>query len=270
MVKKISFLVMLIFLLGLGGCTTDTTPLGQPKIVSNVERIFLSVGEGYAHPDSAMPPRILLKMRTEKIYPCVNYLILNELRRQDSLITITIRGIRLNGEVCLTALGPARASHFLDLEEGNYRLEIRWGQVRDHYRLTVTPQKISLQARGITFTRPDFPCFWRYPKNSFAYFCGSMPKNGWIYQDFLDTLQQHLDLQEFEFPEGCQSCYPPASQGHYVDWPARYFYYRSEDDFQQAGELLRTYVQKRIANEPGVGIILINWKNERYYSWLMD
>ncbi len=259
-----------IFLSILTGCTTDTTPLNQRKIDFASERIFLSLGEGYLSPDSIMAPRILLKMRTEKIYPCLNYRIENRVTQQGSQITLMIQGIRLSGEVCLTALGPARASRFFDLAEGEYQLKIVWGRSTDSYLLNVTADKLELRPRQTSFTSPEFTCFWRYPENSFVYLCGTMPQNGWIYQDFLDTLQRHLDLQEFEFPAGCQTCYPAASSGHYVDWPARYFYYQSEADFRQAGELLRTYVRERIADEPGVGISLINWKNQSYHSWLMD
>ena len=58
--------------------------------------------------------------------------------------------------------------------------------------------------------------------------------------------------------------------GHHYDMPAKYFFYEKDEDFDKAGEILKSYTQNVIAQYSGVGISLINWKNKKYLSWLFD
>jgi len=117
-------------------------------------------------------------------------------------------------------------------------------------------------------TATECELYWRYPPNSFAYLCGTTIETSWICDDFLDSMLYHVSIIEFEFPDSGEICYPRASQGHYYDMPARYFFYEREADFDSAGAVLKRYTEQVISQYSGVGIHLIGWNNKDYMSWL--
>jgi len=49
-----------------------------------------------------------------------------------------------------------------------------------------------------------------------------------------------IPLTEFGFPDFAEIPYPQASQGHYFDADARYFYYESKEDFDEIQEVIET------------------------------
>jgi hypothetical protein len=193
-------------------------------------------------------------------------------RRVGGEILVNIEGVH-EPDVFLWALGPAGFGEFLDLEDGRYALEIRYGRARSALWLTVDTASLVLQWQadpGSGLAAPEYSVFWRYPENSFAVICGTMVENAWIFEDFLARLRDAVDLQEIEFPASGELGYPRASQGHHVDHPSRYFVYESQADFEAAGEVLRAYVSEISGQLQGVGIELRNWRNESFKSWMMD
>jgi hypothetical protein len=48
---------------------------------------------------------------------------------------------------------------------------------------------------------------------------------------------------------------------HYYDIPAKYFFYKKNEDFDKVGEILKSYTQNVIVQYSGIGISLISWKN---------
>jgi hypothetical protein len=251
----------LFFLFSASRCTSD---------LHSIEgRVFFKVYEGRQNSYLAGRPRIILEMRTEKIYGCCNNRIISEITRSGSYITVNLKGI-LVPEVCLTALGPAGSRDFLDLPEGVYSLNLlRWSSP-DKYTLTVRKEAIEVVPGLTTWTAPDWTAFWRYPENSFAYYCGTMTETSWICDDFLVRLLGEIDLEEFRFPDYGQIPYSPSSQGHYYDAPARFFRYQTEDDFHKAGEILAAYSREVTSGREGTGLCLENWENKHYCSWLFQ
>lgn len=231
--------------------------------------IIFSVQEGYRDHSSISEPSIMLSMVTEKIYPCCNWSIISEITVQSYKISIDFFGIYVP-EICLTALGPAQSTSFLDISEGEYSLYFSYGGVTDRYVLTVTDSSIKISGNVSQFTKPKFKLFWRYPPNSFVYLCGTTTETLWICEDFLDTLLSEINLGEFQFPDSGEIPYPRSSDGHYYDMPAKYFFYIKDEDFDKAGEILKSYTQNVIAQYSGIGISLISWKNKKYLSWLFD
>ncbi len=228
------------------------------------------IDEDYKHHDDAEKPSIRFAMQTDSIFRCANFKIITDTERTGNQIDVDILGITLPGEICATALGPARMRQFMHLSPGEYRLNISQNGVSDVYKVTVTNEKISVQPQTSNFTRPEFQLYWRYPANSFVYLCGTNRDNTWLCGDFMDSLQTHLSLETIVFPGSGRIAYPIASQGHYYDMSAQYFYYEDEADFHSAGDLLSSYVKSRFPDTTGNSISLISWKNERYHSWLMD
>ena len=230
-------------------------------------RVFFSVSEGFQNDYSEGTPRILLTMRTEKIYGCCNNRIVSEITRSGGYITVHLKGI-LFPEIGLTALGPAGSRDFLDLPEGVYSLNFLQWSSPDKYALTVRKDAIEIVPGLTTYTVPDYSVFWRYPRNSFVFLCGTMVETAWMAEDFLSRLQKIIRLEEFHFPDYGELPYPRSSEGYYNNMPARYFLYQTEDDFDKAGEVLRSYAQSIMANYEGVGISLTDWKGRFFYSWL--
>jgi hypothetical protein len=249
---------VLAFFLG-AACNLDP---GKPLDTG----IMFKVLEYHAQTDSA--PVTLLSMQTKKVYSCCNYAILSGLVQLGDELTVNISGIQAP-EICLPALGPAGGSHYLALPEGTYSLSFARGlQPKDTYTLTVTRASFEIKAHDSSFTEPSYTIYWRYPANSFAYVCGTMTDTTWIYDDFLAVLMSQVELEEIHFPENGEICYPRASQGHYVDMPARYFIYKTEADFEKAGEILQSYSESIVSQHSGVSIYLRNWKDRSFRSWL--
>lgn len=233
-------------------------------------RIFFEVTEGYVQGESPGEPLVILCLETEKIYPCLNYSVRAGLERLGEKLTVRLSGVEIP-EVCLTALGPASAVRVLELAAGGYELVFKKDMFVNRYRITVRPDAIEVGPLAGTapFTEPKTTLFWRFPPNSFAYLCGTTIDTAWICNDFLSLLKREIELEEITFPAYGKVCYPASSQGHQHDMPAKYFVYKDEGDFEQAGELLRAYAQSVLRGVQGVGLSLINWKNKRYHSWLM-
>ncbi len=232
--------------------------------------IIFSVKEGYRDYSSISEPSIMLSMVTEKIYPCCNWSIICDVIVDGNIVSVDFLGIYIP-EICLTALGPAHYTSFLDIPEGEYSLYFTYKGVVDAYVLTVTDSSIKISGNvSPEFTKPKFYQFWRYPPNSLVYLCGTTTETSWICEDFLDTLLSEVNLEQFQFPNSGKIPYPCSSDGHYYDMPAKYFFYEKDEDFDKAGKILESYTQNIIAHYSGIGISLINWKNKEYLSWLFD
>lgn len=232
-------------------------------------RILFKVHEGHKESNGNLEPGIMLSMKTEKIYSCCNFSITSEILKVGNHIGVRLLGINMPS-VCLTALGPAVSNEFLDISRGVYSLDFFYGFLKDSYELIVTDSSIEVINAIPEFTEPEFKVFWRYPPNSFVYLCGTTTETSWICQDFLNVLLSEIDLNEFHFPDYGEICYPRSSMGHYYDMPARYFIYDKEEDFARAGQILEAYAISVLVNYSGVGLSLVNWKGEFFYSWLFD
>lgn len=185
------------------------------------------------------------------------------------MISIDLLGISVP-EVCLTAFGPARSTSYLNISIEEYLVYFSYRGVTDKYVLTVFDSSLGINEETSRFTKPELKLFWRYPPNSFAYLCGTMNETSWICDDFLDTLLGAINLEEFQFSDSGRIPYPCSSSGSYYNMPVKYFYYEKEEDFDKAGEKLKSYTQNVVKPYLGIGIELINWKNKKFYSWLFD
>ncbi len=265
---KISGLFLFImFLLVFLSCDVFDSPEKELKPIEG--NIIFSVKEGYENYDSISEPGIMLSMATEKIYGCYNWSIISKIMVQGNKVLIDLLGVYVP-EICLTALGPAISTSFLDISNGKYLLYFSSKNIIDRYVLTVTDSSIKITEDVSQFTKPKFELFWRYPPSSFAYLCGTTTETSWICEDFLDTLLSEINLKEFQFPDSGEIAYSRSSMGYYYDMPAKYFFYENEKDFDKAGEILKSYTQNVIIQYSGIGISLISWKNKKYLSWLFD
>jgi hypothetical protein len=227
--------------------------------------IIFSVEEGYRNSESVSEPEIKLSMVTEAWYSCSDWSILSYLVVRKKRIAVNLIGI-YKPRYCSMMFGPATSFSFLNISNGEYPLYFTYKGVTDKYKLTVTDSAIRISEEYSHFTQPEFTLYWRCPSNSFVYMCGTTTENSWICGDFLDTLSSEIHLEEIYFPDSCGLLYPRTSMGHSYDMPAKYFRYENEADFDKAGEILKSYTR----SHSDFSIYLINWKNKKYLSWLID
>lgn len=232
-------------------------------------RILFSVSERYPCGSGECEPSIFLVMKTEATYGCCNYKIVSYVISADDKVTINLMGI-YEPEICLTAIGPATSSTPLDLNPGTYRLQFRYKDRIDEYKLVVTNESLAVGEIWTSFTDPMTLLAWRYPHRTFAYVCGTMTDNAWICDDFLDLLLSTDRFVEFSFPDYGSIPYPAASSGHYNDTPARYFRYETEADCDTAGAILGRYSREVLADQSGVTLYILNWRQKWYQSWMLD
>ena len=223
-------------------------------------KILFGVMESQRSSDCNCVPDITLVMKTEQIYGCLNFQIKTDMSRSGGQIDLKILGIKSPEGYCLTALGPATARQVLDLPAGTYALNLYYNYAVDRYHLIINADSLQVVSTVSFFSQPEFTVFWRFPPNSFVYLCGTMTETSWICDDFLARLLGEVDLEEFNFPDYGEIPYPRYSEGYYYNAPGRYFKYDREEDFDRAGDLLKSYAASITVNYQGVGISLANWK----------
>lgn len=263
--------VVFISILGVTGVLTSCNVLtpddeGDRLSIPKKVEVYLDVEEGYANYSEISDPKLFLSMRTADIYGCCNYSILADVGLLNKKLRVDLRGI-YKPDICLTSPGPATYRGKVDLSEGSYDLEICDPPTTDHYRLIVTESSIRLKPVFTEFTRAEHELVWRYPRNSFAYLCGTTEETSWIYEDFFHELLALSSITTYEFPTGGFVPYPEAGNGHWVDHSAKYFLYQAETDYEEVGALLKRYSQDTISQYLGVSVYLVNFRNQEFMSW---
>lgn len=248
------------------GCGFGTSPSGNNVIVPYDSTYTLAIGEGYPVMDGSTAPQVSILQTTDEVFPNYNYSIVNSVMIYQDRIRFNYHGI-LIPEVRLPAFGPARALTYLTMDNGVYALVFSKDKLLDIYEMTVDDTSIAVSAKAAGFTNLEHSIYWRYRPNSFALFCGSLTETSYLCDDIVDSLNAHIDLEEFFYPDNGVVAYGRESQGHYYDAPARYFYYNSKSDFEMAGEVLKQFTLSRPDEFPGVGISITNWLQDSHLSW---
>lgn len=269
MTRWIHFFGVLFVLLSIG------CDINNSETVNEItDMILFDFSESYSTEEPSNPS-IMLSMRTSESYPCINYQIVSNVSVHNSEITMIISGVLIN-DFCLDAIGPATKRHFLDLENGNYKLKIVHNKKSAEYAVSITTEAIEIEevinnsnGNNIHFST-NHRVYYRYPENSFAFIGGTNTTNTIIYENLLDSLKTKFQISEFSFPKDGNIPYPNSAQGHYVDYPSVYFKYQTDDEYQRIGEYIIYYSGKYIYSDTGITIYTINWKNERFMSWLHD
>jgi hypothetical protein len=245
---------------------TDST-LGTLSPIEGT--ILFKLVEGHLDPRIVGDPEIIIFMETEEDYPCHNFTISTDVYLQPDTVFFDLLGI-YKPVICGDMLGPATFHSPVAVEVGEYSLIFRTESELDDYSMVVTDSSIHIQGRVSQAFIPEVNLAWRLPHNSFAYVCGSTEETTWICSDFYDSLMTIGSLQEFSFPDSGFIPYPDSSHGHNHDNAAVYFLYDSEADFDLVGAKLEEYNREIISQYLGVGIYLVNWRNKRYQSWLLE
>lgn len=227
-----------------------------------------SISESYNDLNSPGLPVLAINIASKKIYGCVNYSIIAETKIYNDKIDISLNGIQVPN-ICLTALGPAAYRDTLNIPNGIYQLTIHSTNFSSTFSVTITDSTIEIGNNPDTVVQSQYNLLFRYRPNSFAFMCGCLPEDSTICLAFLDTLKSKIDLQEFTFPPNGKIPYPASVGGYYYDAPVKYFYYKSETDFNKISGILKDYKQKYLSGKTGYGIWIQSWMNKYIYSWTL-
>ncbi|MBM4168528.1 MAG: hypothetical protein FJ215_05160 [Ignavibacteria bacterium] len=256
-------LLALSLVLMIPSCATDfgEVPLTIVPIEGKVE---IRVAE--FHRGEAVPPVVSILMRTEQIFGCVNYSVLHTLLQRGDGIFLLIHGASI-GPICATALGPAASVNFIDLPAGTFLLHVEMNGRRDRYELTITSATIHLLPIDTSISRPMERLAWRYPRQSFALFAGTMAGDEWLVGAYVDSLKKRVPVREIVSPEEGRWPYDRTVTGYARNAPPRYFLYQLDSHFERAASVLREFSEEHLKGRPGVGFWIENWKRQSFQSW---
>ncbi len=247
------------------GCNSVTPDISKPidsKIrfeIYESHSASVNSNEGY--------PELHIGLFTEKYYPCSNY-GLNFIRNTfGENITIDLISLRIPN-ICLTSFGPATADLPLGVGAGKYNLKIKMNGELDSYIINISDSVVTISNGPGKISSTAYYKYFRYPKNSFAYYCGTTVEDKYICDDFLDTLKSKINIKEYYFPNDGRKPYPDSLGGHYYEMPAKFFIYNSGQDFDKIDTILSSYKKSVIKDKQGIGISIVNWENKYFYSWL--
>ncbi len=258
------YFLLFSFFTFFNGCEylSSDAPVPQP-LDGGLE---FNISEYYDNPNVPGIPVLQLGMATRKIYGCVNYRINAETNISFNKIDVSVNGIE-EPNICLTALGPATYGTILNIPDGSYQLTIHSVNFYSNFDISINDASIEITSKGDNQVQARYNLILRYPKNSFAYMCGSLPEDSLICKNFLDTLKSKIDLQEFNFPPNGKIPFPTAVDGYYYNAPVKYFYYKTESDFNKISGILKDYKENYLKDKTGYGIWIQSWLNKYISSW---
>jgi hypothetical protein len=263
--------VLLLATLCSAGCDINEAILSElehrGEHESGIEHeIFFRVAEEHESPANPGEPKLFFTMRTRDSLPCFNYEIFHTVERSGDAIFVRALDTGLPGSVCLTAFGPATARFELPLEQGIYRLVLLNGQLQDSYTLRVSDQYVEVEAVDTSWTQPVSARQWYYPRNSFAYYCGTTPDARSLCSDF-ESLLQDLPLTRLAVPDQGQWPYSLELRGYSYNAPGQFYGYPDEATWEEVKRRLRGFTEEHLRDREGVGMVVENWLFDEVRSW---
>jgi len=259
--KKIflSISVLIISFVLFNSCSDSTSPKDDVEQIDS--KILINLHEGL----SSQGRNLILDCSTEKIYPCYNFGIINNVVKGNDFFKIKFSGIVIPS-ICFTALGPARCLIKLgQLTEGNYSLSLEVNGQLIFAQLTVSKNvyKIDYQQNPyFVFNNPEILCI---PDNLIwgviDYYDDSLSV---VADSFLDSLQI-LGAQTVQLEQGNYGYFKVDSLNNLIfpGFPKRTFAYKFEDTLEEIQELIFRYYYQSIH------ISLYDWRGAVIYNWVI-
>lgn len=252
------------FLLIIAGCDDLTGPEEASNLLSIEEGIQFTVTQAHDQTNAPVAPHIELQMKTDDIYPCMNYRIVSDISQTAVDKRVTIEGVKDPG-ICLTALGPAQNTFRIDADPGDYNLTFSYKSKFYDYQLTIDESSLQVTGNSNSFISSETETFWRYPENSFTFLCQFTQDTRWMCENFEQMLNDSLEISTFEFPDEGTIPYPTQEDDYDI---ANYYTYPEKTIFQKAGKMLEAYSDTVVSQEQeGAYLSVINWKNQGFRSW---
>lgn len=232
-------------------------------------RVKVSIHEGYSRYGVMEDPKIFLSLETEVMQPCYNWSIQTSVERRVDKIMVSLDGIS-TPQICADAIGPAKEWRELQLADGKYKLGFVLDGRIDTYTLDISDTAIVLEPVAADFTYSDIGKYWRYPERSFACLFHTTDPSTPLVVAFADSLKNLPGVKELQLGQQFASPYFVSDRGLATPFVVKIFEYESEEDFAAAGELLQRFVNRRNVEQGMLSIQLVNWRAEKYMSWLME
>ncbi len=256
---RINFLLLLILSFFFFGCDSNDNNESLEPIDG---KIFITVEEDFSSYEAIEEPKLYIKLRTEKVYPCFNYSIASDVKISGDRVLLNLYGIARPG-ICLTAFGPAHGIQRLEIPNSNFIFEIKANNLTDLYHLSVNEQIISLKEIDNIFTIDSLKTFYRTPENSFMLFYSPVYTidSSDILNQLIDTIKSQVNLIEFTFPDSVNFIYKKYV-GNSETRIAKYFTYQKEEDYNKIIDICDSFTQNHWSE---YRIDLINFKNKKAY-----
>ena len=166
--KKI-ILILMLFLLS--GCTQpkdNVSPVIEERYEFDIYEIFSDEKVGLA-----------IDARTKIEFNTGGYDIQNDISIDDKMITLTFEKIRSpkKGSMTTQAFSPAGLLEEIQIDEGEYLLELAGKNSIDAYLLKITKEEIILVPKKATFTETNMRVIKRFPKNGLSATCYAYENN---------------------------------------------------------------------------------------------
>ena len=244
------------------GCSSGPT---EPEDLLPFEGNLL-IGLRESHGDvytEDVEPKPTLGLSTEKTYGCGGYSLRTEISQWSAGMAIRITGVVPPRGACPTIIAPATARIDFDVPNGIYSLFVQGRGMWASYRIVVTDSILELIPEDTSFTIPVSGLVWRYPRDSFGYYCNTGEEGAWLCDAFLDTLENLQYLEKLEVPEEGEWPYPlPGEYSSYTIYP-RFFRYEIDNDFEAVTGELKEFSENVLSKSPATASLwLVSWRNE--------
>ncbi len=254
---------ILSLLLGLACLSITSCDLGEEDFKPINGGINFTIAE--YHPYANTIPISAIGFNTNEEYSCSSFLY-QYLETTATSITITFRGYQKNTS-CSSKSTPATALYEVYQENGIYDLIIKYEEIEDQYKLTITDSTLAItQDESFAFSKPNNTLYWKYPPNSFALFAGTQFGTDSLYTQFFDSLEQKYDFSEFSFPDSGLTPFTDSLSGFDVSHQTRFFKYEDLQEVYSAGTFIRDFGINHIPDRSKNRFILLNWTNVLFSS----
>lgn len=265
---------LFVFIYTIIGCSKDDTndTINENLRISAQNTSFIiSLEELQPNNEYYNPQKkqgFVMNIVTAETYPNMNYSITTSVLEVNGTLIVTLGDI-IKPDITLPAFGPAHASVSIP-EKINSITFINDGK-QDHFRFEVTDKALVLKPIDEPdFISSDYSVYFRRPKNTFAFVCGTNTNNKQLREDFITKLTTQLKLKEYKFEGEGLIPWATTSDGHWINYPTKFYTYSNDGDFDKAGELLLEFSKENLTPDDGVTMSLLNWDGKNYYSWILD
>lgn len=218
----------------------------------------------YVHP---LEGDIFLKLTTKHVYPESGYMVDMDIKENKGVMNVILKEIK-EPEFFLAT--PGAAEGIIPLHKDIKTIRFINGKNEDVFNVSITDEKVTFIPHESTFISCKDQNYFRRPKDTFAFVCGTATDNQDLREEFLKQLLATVSLTEYHFEGEGVIPWQTESSGCHVNFPTLFFTYKDKGDFEKAGKLLETFSLKNISPLTGAFISLEDWKGQFYCSWVVD
>jgi hypothetical protein len=210
-------------------------------------------------------PRVVLRLRTVRQFPCLGYFIDHELRQNGDTLFVDLHGIAPPLGPCPLEEGPARLARVLSPWRPRLILIISYRKRRDRLVLEVSDSTIGLLGIDSSLVEADERPRWRYPRNSFAFRCSNVEVAGALCTDVEHWLVQQPGISALRIPAGWINPFAPDPAGR-PDEKTSLYRYELPASFDGL-RLCFGAIDNRISDAVGVSLTLEDWRGDQIAAY---